>query len=151
VLTGWFAEFESLERPHDHTVAYAGGAGAFAGATYDPTSHYRAAAVFDFHVAQGLTPERLRAVSIRQVGLLEREFEALDVDPSMARIEKVPANRRAGFLAVRTSRASELVRALRQASVFADARGDILRLGPAPYVSDAQLYAAITTLSRLIT
>jgi kynureninase len=151
VLTGWFAEFESLERPRDHTVAYAGGAGAFAGATYDPTSHYRAAAVFDFHVAQGLTPERLRAVSIRQVGLLEREFEALDVDPSVARIEKVPANRRAGFLAVRTSRASELVRALRHASVFADARGDILRLGPAPYVSDAQFYAAITTLSRLIT
>lgn len=151
VLTGWFAEFESLEHSHDHTVPYASGAGAFAGATYDPTSHYRAAAVFDFHVVQGLTPERLRAVSTRQVGLLEREFEALDVDPSVARMEKVPADRRAGFLAVRTPRASELVRLLRQASVFADSRGDILRLGPAPYVSDAQLYAAIATLSRLIT
>src|ERR1051325_232188 len=134
VLTGWFAEFESLQHSHDHTVAYAGGAGAFGGATYDPTSHYRAAAVFDFHIAQGLTPERLRAVSVRQVGLLEREFEALDVDPAVARIEKVPADRRGGFLAVRTPRASELVRLLRPASVFADSRGDILRLGPAPYV-----------------
>jgi kynureninase len=161
VLTGWFAEFESLEQ-RDNTgsrrgedlrqpVSFPRGAAAFAGATYDPTSHYRAAAVFDFHLAQGLTPERLRAVSMRQVGLLEREFEALDVSPAVARIEKVPPDRRAGVLAVRTSRASELVQALRQASVFADSRGDILRLGPAPYISDDQLYAAIATLSRLIT
>jgi kynureninase len=150
VLTGWFAEFEALEDTHDHTVLYAPGAGAFAGATYDPTSHYRAAAVFDFHLGQGLTPERLRATSIRQVGLLAREFEALDVDPSIARIEPVPAERRAGFLAVRAARASHLAQALRQASVFADSRGDILRLGPAPYVSDDQLYAAIATLSRII-
>src|SRR5882672_1081337 len=35
VLTGWFAEFEAIQRPHDSGVAYADGAGAFAGATYD--------------------------------------------------------------------------------------------------------------------
>ena len=87
---------------------------------------------------------------MRQVASLEREFEALDVSPAVARIEKVPPERRAGFLAVRTSRASELAQALRHASVFADSRGDILRLGPAPYVSDEQLYAAIATLSRVI-
>ena len=151
ILTGWFAEFEALSRAPSGGVAYAGGAGAFAGATYDPTSHYRAAAVFDFHVAQGLTPERLRAISVRQVGLLAGEFEALDTDPAIARVEEVPAERRGGFLAIRTPRASDLARALRQASVFADSRGDILRLGPAPYVSDDQLRAAIATLSRLIT
>ena len=100
VLTGWFAEFESLEHG-DNTGRHSGadrpnavlfprGAAAFAGATYDPTSHYRAAAVFDFHLAQGLTPERLRAVSMRQVASLEREFEALDVSPAVARIEKIP-------------------------------------------------------------
>jgi kynureninase len=151
VLTGWFAEFEALEQADRGGVAYPAGAGAFAGATYDPTSHYRAAAVFDFHVAMGLTPERLREISIRQVGFLEREFAALDVDPSVARLEAIAADRRAGFLAIRTARASELVRALRQASIFADARGEIVRLGPAPYVSDDQLRSAIATLSRLIT
>jgi kynureninase len=151
VLTGWFAEFEALESSHDHTVRYAPGAGAFAGATYDPTSHYRAAAVFDFHVAQGLTPERLRAISIRQVGLLERELAAIDANPSAAHIEQVPPGRRAGFLAVRAAGAADLARAMRQAGVFADSRGDILRLGPAPYVSDEQLRAAIATLSHLIT
>ena len=151
VLTGWFAEFDALERAESDVVTYPAGAGAFAGATYDPTSHYRAAVVFDFHVAKGLTPERLREISIRQVGLLEREFAALDVDPSVAQVVALAADRRAGFLALRTGRASELVRALRQASIFADARGEILRLGPAPYVSDDQLRAAIATLSRLIT
>jgi len=151
VLTGWFAEFEELAHTQTGVVVYAGGASAFAGATYDPTSHYRAAAVFDFHVAQGLTPERLRAISVRQVGLLASEFAALDVDPSIAHVEEVPAERRAGFLAIRTPRASDLAHALRQDSVFADARGDVLRLGPAPYVGDDQLRAAIATLSRLIT
>ena len=151
LLTGWFAEFDALAYANKGIVAYPAGAGAFAGATYDPTSHYRGAAVFDFHVANGLTPERLREISVRQVGLLQREFEALDLDPSAARLEVIAAERRAGFLAIRTARASELVRALRQESVFADARGDMLRLGPAPYISDAQLRAAIATLSRLIT
>lgn len=151
ILTGWYAEFEELANTHAGAVPYPAGAGAFAGATYDPTSHYRAAAVFAFHVAQGLTAERLREISVRQVGLLAREFAALDADPAVARLENVPPDRRAGFLAVRTPRAADLVRNLRQASVFADARGQILRLGPAPYVSDDQLRAAIATLSRLIT
>jgi kynureninase len=151
VLTGWFADFSGLEETGGTPVRYAAGADAFAGATYDPASHYRGAAVFDFQSAQGLTPERLRAVSIRQVSLLEATFEAADIDPARARLERIPADGRAGFLAIRTEHASELVRALRQASVFADARGKILRLGPAPYVSDDQIRAAIATLSRLIT
>src|SRR5207244_8953360 len=46
VLTGWFAEFGSLEHAAlRRVVEYGPGAAAFAGATYDPTSHYRAAAV----------------------------------------------------------------------------------------------------------
>lgn len=151
ILTGWFAEFDTLDRAQSGAVSYPPGAGAFAGATYDPTSHYRAAAVFDFHVAQGLTPARLREISVHQVGLLVREWAALDLGPDVARIDEMPAERRAGFLAIRTAHASRLVPALRQASVFADSRGDILRLGPAPYVTDDQLRAAIATLSRLIT
>ncbi len=39
---------------------YRAGIMRFAGSTYDPTSHYRAARVFDFFDEQGLTPERLR-------------------------------------------------------------------------------------------
>src|SRR5881396_937789 len=79
VLTGWFSEFAALEEmPSDATVAYGADAARWAGATYDPTSNYRAAAVFAFHAEHGLTAERLRAISRQQVALLKREFEALD-------------------------------------------------------------------------
>ena len=150
VLTGWFAEFEELESSRGDAVRYGPGAAAFAGATYDPTAHYRAAAVFAFHRNQGLNIKRLREISVKQVGLLASGFAALDIDPAIARIIDVPADRRGGFVAIRTPRASELVRALRQEAVFADARGDILRLGPAPYVSDNQLRESIDKLRRII-
>ena len=42
----------------------------FAGATYDPTSHYRAARVFDFFAEQGLTPSALRENYLRQTTML---------------------------------------------------------------------------------
>jgi kynureninase len=153
VLTGWFTEFARLDSANRQggAVSYPAGAAAFAGATYDPTSHYRGAAVFDFHLAQRLTPEHLRAISVHQMGVLAHAIAALDLDPSKARVVEMPPERRAGFLAVRSPHASELVRALRRDGVSADSRGDVLRLGPAPYVSDEQLQAAVATLSRIVT
>ena len=151
VLTGWFAEFAALEDAGPRaSVEYGSGAAAFAGATYDPTAHYRAAAVFDFHVHQGLTPERLRAISRHQVGLLRHEFDALDANPSTARVEEMPDDSRAGFLAIRAPRAGELSAALRARGVLTDFRGDVLRLGPAPYLSDEQLRAAVGALGDLL-
>src|SRR6185295_6742195 len=140
VLTGWFSEFSSLEQAGtSHYVEYGPGAARFAGATYDPTSHYRAAAVFNFHEHHRLTPERLREISQGQVGLLKRAFERLDIDPDVASVVAMPDARRAGFLAIRSNRALELSHALRAREVFTDSRGDLLRLGPAPYVSELQL------------
>src|SRR5215211_5247008 len=82
VITGWFSEFTVLaDRQRPGRVAYGQGADQLAGATYDPTSHYRAAAVFDFHREQQLTPELLREVSQHQIGLLASTFDALDLDP----------------------------------------------------------------------
>lgn len=151
VLTGWYAEFEALEHAGPRSsVEYGRGAAAFVGATYDPTAHYRAVAVFDFHLDQGLTPDRLREISRHQVGLLRREFEALDAAPSVAKVEPIPEERRAGFLAIRAPRAGDLSHALRQRGVLTDARGDVLRFGPAPYLSDDQLRAAIAHLGGLL-
>src|SRR5262249_4388072 len=104
----------------------------------DPTSHYRGAAVFEFHQQQGLTVERLRQINRRQIALLAATFENLDIDPVVAHIEPIAPERRGGFLAIRAPRAVEIVRALRRRSVYADARGEILRLGPAPYLRDDQ-------------
>ena len=150
VLTGWFGEFEALEHAGPRAaVEYGTGAAAFAGATYDPTAHYRAAAVFDFHVQQGLTPTRLHEISRHQVGVLRHEFESLDISTSLARIEPMAPDRRAGFLALRSPLAYELSRALRARGVLTDFRGDVVRMGPAPYLSDRQLRDAVYYLGEV--
>jgi len=150
VLTGWFSEFGALEEAGRlDRIEYGAGAARFAGATYDPVSHYRAASVFAFHVEQGLTPERLREISRRQVGLLKRAFESLDIDPAVAHVEPMPEDRRAGFLALRCARAGDLSHALRARGVFTDVRGNLLRLGPAPYLSDDQLRDAVQAFRAL--
>jgi len=150
VLTGWFAEFAQLEARATGQVQYGEGASAFAGATYDPTSHYRGAAVFAFHVQQDLTAERLREISRRQMARLIARIEALDLDARLLRIEPMPAEGRAGFLALRTPRAPEIARALRERAVMTDARGDILRLGPAPYLDEGQLDAGVEALAAVL-
>ena len=151
VATGWFAEFElKEERKTDHRVRYAGGPNRFAGATYDPTSHYRAAAVFDFFQEQRLTPEFLRTVSQHQVGLLARLFDDLDLDPAdVTRDRSVPLEGLGGFLALRSPRAGELQAKLSAAGVLTDSRGDVLRLGPAPYLCDEQLVEAMGILGSV--
>ena len=150
VLTGWYSEFESLSRRPESDVAYGVGAARWSGATYDPTSHYRAARVFAFFEAQGLTPALLREVSRHQVGLLAERFDALDLDPRVIRRDRaVPLERIAGFLALRSPRALELSARLRARGVATDSRGDLLRLGPAPYLSDDQLRDGVAALGEI--
>ena len=150
MLTGWFAAFDALEEAVPGAVAYGAGAAAFGGATYDVTSHYRAAAVFAFHAQEELTAVRLRGISQYQVGLLKAEFERLDVAPSLARVEAMPDERRAGFLAIRAAGATEIAHRLRERGVHVDARRDLLRLGPAPYLRDDQLRDAIAALGEAL-
>lgn len=151
VVTGWYSEFTALEeRQQGKRVVYGHGGDRFAGATYDPTSHYRAAAVFDFFREQGLTARRLREVSQHQIGLLASEFDALDLDPAVisrdrgSRLSEV-----GGFLALRSPVATSLTRRLRERGAWTDARGEVLRLGPAPYLSDRQLRDAIALLGEV--
>ena len=150
VITGWFSEFTALtERQRPGQVAYGVGGDRFAGATYDPASHYRAAAVFDFHQEMGLTPELLREVSQHQIGVLARTFDALDADPAVIRRDRaVPLDQIGGFLALEAPAAGALVAALHRQGVFTDSRGAMLRLGPAPYLSDTQLTDAVAILGQ---
>jgi kynureninase len=142
VITGWFSEFTELSKqPVSGQVEYGPGPARFAGATYDYTSHYRAAAAFRFFEEQQLTPEQLRALSQHQIGTLVSAL-GLELD--------VPLRALGGFLALRSDRAAQLQAALRARNVWSDHRGDTLRLGPAPYVSDAQLNEAASALRALL-
>jgi kynureninase len=153
VITGWYSEFALLSSPPvSGPVPYGPGPARFAGATYDPTSHYRAAAVFDFFEDQGLTPRLLREVSQHQVGLLAQEFDRLDLDRTVIKRDRrsVPLEATGGFLAFYAPRAREISQALRQRGVWTDYRGDTLRLGPAPYLSDTQLRDAVARLEEVV-
>ena len=161
VLTGWFAEFGTLARapaPESEgglarpspPVRYGTGHVRFAGATYDPASHYRAAAVFQFFAEHGLTADRLRASSLAQIRRLATAVDALDLEPAvLSRDRAVPLDRKGGFLVLETPFAADFVRLLRERGVYVDHRGSLLRLGPAPYVTDAQLDDAAAALGEV--
>jgi kynureninase len=138
-FTGWFAEFAELAaEKKPGAVEYPRGGMRFAGATYDPTSHYRAARVFDFFAEHGLTPEALRESYLRQT-------------TSLAEALGVPGRRDdyGGFLAPEVPNAEEVSRRLSEEGVLTDSRGRRLRLGPAPYLTDDQLARAAELVVRV--
>jgi kynureninase len=152
VLTGWYAEFDALAAAHEPgaPVPYGAGASRFAGSTYDPTSHYRAVRVVRFFAERGLTPALLEASYRHQVALLAAEVDALDVPPAvLTRDRDAPLNAFAGFLALESPVAGDLQAALAERGVSTDSRGRYLRLGPAPYLSDAQLREAVARLGHI--
>jgi len=143
-ITGWYADFESLDDNHDHQVNYGDGGQRFAGATYDPTSHYRAAKVFEFFADNRLDPPLLREINQHQTTLILARFDALDLPPNfICRDHTISQPQRAGFIALHSPHAAALTQALHAQQFYCDSRGDILRLGPAPYLCDLQLHHAM--------
>lgn len=155
VYTGWFSEFAELaEAKTPGEVRYGKGPARFSGATYDPVSHYRAAAVADFFTEEGLTPQVLRAVSQRQMRRL------VGAVATVVGEEALPGLRRGlvgvgGFLAIHLPGghwpdAGTVRERLRESGILTDHRGSLLRLGPAPYVTDRQLDDAAAALNEVI-
>lgn len=152
VLTGWFSEFAELaEVRMPGEVPYGKGGARFAGSTFDPTSHYRGAAVMDFFEEQGLEAGFLREMSEHQVGLLADTFRGLDLDPRRVSLdETVRMEDRGGFLALTAKDAGRTSAGLKERGVHTDHRGSTLRFGPAPYLSDRQLVTAMEALAEVV-
>ena len=149
-FTGWFADFASLERPREvhQRVTYAAGGARFAGATFDASALLRARAVLRHWQRFGLDVPALRAISIRQT---RRIVEQLDAARCGELASSRRDERRGGFVALRQARAAEIAKRARARGVFVDARGDLLRLGPAPYLTDEEIdrgVEVVITLSR---
>lgn len=141
VVTGWFSEFTDLSKAPTGRVEYGPGPARFAGATYDFSSHYRGAAVFKFFEQHRLMPTELRTLSQRQIEVLA---SALGIETEVALHET------GGFLALRTRDTARLHQALKDQGIWTDYRGDSLRLGPAPYVSEAAITKAATALRAVL-
>jgi kynureninase len=151
VITGWFSEFDALTAEgNKHPVFYGAGPSRFAGSTYDPASNYRGAEVFAFFEKMNLSPELLREVNSHQVKLLAENFDGLNLNPALiVRNYLVSLESIGGFLVLHSARAGEICERLYERGVYADSRGSILRLGPAPYLCDAQLIEAVALLGAV--
>jgi kynureninase len=68
----------------------------------------------------------------------------------VTRDRATPLERFGAFLALDSPHAAELQRGLARRGVLADSRGLRLRLGPAPYLSEAQLEASIERLGEAV-
>jgi selenocysteine lyase/cysteine desulfurase len=148
VYTGWFSDFAGLAHhrgdPRAAPVGYGPRpADLFAGSTYDPTSHYRARAVARFFDAHGLTNDALRALSLAQTRRLLAGLDGFDVRTPRADAE------RGGFVTVRLPDAAGTVERLRARGVFVDARGELLRLGPAPYLTGGEIDEALAIFRQV--
>jgi kynureninase len=144
-ITGWFAEFEEMAAEKTPgAVEYPKGGARFAGSTYDPTSHYRAAQVLDFWADRGLAPNDLRERYLAQTTRLARGLAELGLAVEQ---DREPFG---GFVATETDGAEAVSRRLADEGVFTDSRGRHLRLGPAPYVTDDQIEQALRVLAACL-
>lgn len=152
VVTGWFAEFSAISESKDASeVVYGQGGDRFAGSTYDPTSHYRAAEVFKFFKKHELTPRFLRQVSRHQLSLLANEFDRRNFDDRLiTRNRDLSIDDIAGFMVFKSEKAAIINQLLLKKGVLTDYRGSSLRFGPAPYVSDEQIIQSIDILEKTI-
>lgn len=142
-ITGWFADFTGLEKNEKTSLGYGSRiCDRFAGSTYDPLSHYRARAVSRFFEDHHMTGLALSEHYQRQLNLFWKGL------PETWQLQRRPETQ-TGFLAFEVPHASEWVKALHAKGVRCDARGNHIRFGMAPYVTDEELDDAAGRIQEL--
>ncbi len=148
--TGWFADFGALAEPRDlgRRISYASGGARFAGATFETSAVFRARAVLAHWERFGLGVTELRQISSRQTARIIARLDEAALGGDL--VSSRDSERRAGFVTLRVNRAKDVVVALRERGVYADARGDLLRLGPAPYLLDEEIDRGVACLREAV-
>ncbi len=149
VYTGWFSDFANLDKPRSNRISYGPGAARFAGATFDASALYRADAVLDHWDRLGLDVPALRAISLRQTGRILTRLSEVAADLPIVSPQSEAL--RGAFVTVRHAQAGELVKRLRERNVWVDSRGELLRLGPAPYLTDEEIDRGVDILGETLT
>ena len=154
LCTGWFASFNDLEEGdyrEGGRVRYDEGDMRFAGATYDPTSCFRAAKVVEFFEQQSLDAQRLEAQYRAQMAYMMQVFLDLDFAPEvMCLLDERSSEARGAFLSLRSPYAVQIQLQLHKAGVHTDVRGDVLRFGVAPYTQRHQIQEAFHRLGTIV-
>lgn len=148
--TGWFADFEHLESP-EPTVSYGQGGLRFFGATFDPSGIYRGLWTLRWMDQMKLSPQALRAQSLKGTDRLIERFDALGLaERGLSLATPRAAQSRGGFISLRTPKAQQLQQQLREAGVHTDARASLLRFGPGPYTLAWEIDQGMETLAALV-
>lgn len=148
--TGWFADFSNLAAGSAE-VGYGPGGQRFWGATFDPTPFYRALHVMRWMDRLGLSSSVLREASLlRTEAIIELwARDRLDEAGLHLASPRDPVAR-GGFVAFEHPEAGRLSSALRARGIHTDVRGNLLRLGPAPYTQAAGIERAMNVLGDLV-
>ena len=148
--TGWFADFASLESGASQ-VQYGAGGYRFFGATFDPAGLYRGEAVMRWMDEVGLDVPTLRRQSLLQSGLLIEQFDELGLkERGLTLATPREASQRGAFVSIRTPEAADVSRRLGEAGVRMDTRQDLLRFGPAPYTTSAEIVEGMSRLAQIV-
>ena len=151
VITGWFSEFTALRTGSTRSGWPTAGRRSLRRRDLrsdEPLSRCRGLRLLPGAEADAAL---LREVSQHQIGVLAAGFDALDLDPAvLSRDRNAPLARSAGFSRSSPRRRPHWRGASMRAGSGRDARGEVLRLGPAPYLSDRQLQDAIGVLGAVV-
>ena len=85
-------------------------------------------------------------VLYRQTDRISQRLSSVGIELASSR----DPERRGGFVAARVPQALAAVEALRAEGVHTDSRGELLRLGPAPYLSDAEIERGLDAVVRVL-
>lgn len=148
--TGWFADFGHLEAATS-SIQYSDGGARFFGSTFDPTAYYRGRAALRFFEQEGLSVLALAEAARRSTGRIIELYDAHRLaERGLGLVSPRAPHGRGGFVAFTHPDAAGLKSSLRARGVLTDHRGEILRLGPAPYTTARELHSAMTTLAALV-
>lgn len=150
LITGWFSEFTAIAEKNHNGVNYGEKHWAFAGATFDPVSNYRAASVVEFFEKQDLNIDLLRNIYLYQIETLNNAFITKHFDEKVIKFDGRDINNFGGFTVFKSKFAERITQELRKVNVFVDFRGENIRFGPAPYLNTEQLSESIDKLEFVI-